>query len=324
MIYPAEAILTSQKRYAVSPTSEGVFVKPKVRGELSIHALPTTASVWAMVNIMLYVLSLCIITTLPAWAGDESKTALRIMCYNIRHGRGMDDVVDLERTANVIREWKPDLVALQEMDKNTERTNKTDQTKLLAEMLKMHYVFGKAIDYQGGDYGLAILSRFPILEHQMILLPPEVQREQRGLLVVTIAVPNAGDADANNVDTKGRADANGRVIRFASTHLSVASPEERRVQIEKIDALMMEGSEPTIIAGDFNARPSNDAMVRFLENWKDTVDLDSDKKISPDRPERRIDYIFFRAKDSFEIIESRTIDDRITSDHMPIFSIISL
>jgi endonuclease/exonuclease/phosphatase family metal-dependent hydrolase len=234
------------------------------------------------------------------------------MCYNIRHGRGLDDIVNLERTGNVIKKWKPDLVALQEVDKNTRRTNNTDQAKLLAEQLEMHFVFGKAIPYQGGEYGLAILSRFPILEHQMVLLPPEVQQEQRGVLVANIGIP----------------DAKGMVIRFANTNLSVVSHEERAVQIEKIDTSLSEGSVPVIVAGDFNTRPENESIVRFLKNWKDVAEpaLEKNvalgKNVTPLRP-RRIDYIFLRSKDLWEVLESGTIDDKITSDHMPIFSVIA-
>ena len=224
----------------------------------------------------------------------------------------MDDVVHLERTANVIKEWKPDLVAVQEVDKNTQRTNRTDQAKLLAEMLGMHHVFGKAIDYQGGEYGLAVLSRFPILEHQMVLLPPEIQQEQRGVQIVRIAIPDSQDPDAK-----------GKVIRFANTHLSHSSQEERTAQFAKIDEILSEGNEPVILAGDFNARPANELVVQLLKNWRDTADLEADKSVAPNRPERRIDYIFLRAKDSFKVQESRTINDTITSDHMPILSIIS-
>ena len=240
-------------------------------------------------------------------AEEVSKSVLRIMCYNIRHGRGMDDIVNLERTGNAIKKWKPDLVALQEVDKNTQRTNRTDQAKLLAEQLDMHYVFGKAIDFQGGEYGLAILSRFPILKHQMVLLPPEIQQEQRGVLVAHIGIPDSPD----------------KVIRFASTHLSVASHEERAVQIETIDTLLSAGSEPVILAGDFNERPENESMVRLLKNWKDTADPALNTNVTPPQP-RKIDYIFHRIKDTWKVWESRTIDDRITSDHRPIFTVISL
>jgi endonuclease/exonuclease/phosphatase family metal-dependent hydrolase len=265
---------------------------------------------YAALTAAFYLQLFCIMTSPPTWAEESSKTSLRILCYNIRHGRGMDNVVELERTANVIKEWKPDLVALQEVDRNTQRTNKTDQAKILAEHLKMHHVYGKAIDFQGGEYGLAILSRFPISGHEMILLPPDVQQEQRGVLIAKISIP---DADTSKKE---------RIIRFASTHLSVASQAERQVQTEKIDVLLSEGDEPAIVAGDFNARPTSEPIVRFLKNWKDAADPTLKQNVTSVEP-GRIDFIFFRAKDSFEVLESRTIDDKFTSDHMPIFSVLS-
>ena len=267
-------------------------------------------SIVAAFTVVFFVLLFSAIISAPARAEEESKIPLRILCYNIRHGRGMDNVVDLERTANAIKEWKPDLVALQEVDRNTRRTNETDQAKILAELLTMYHVYGKAIDFQGGEYGLAVLSRFPIAEHKMILLPPDVQQEQRGILVAKISVPGTAPEKKE------------RVIRFASTHLSVASQAERLVQTEKIDSLLSEESEPVIIAGDFNARLTSEPIVHFLKNWKDAADPAWGKNATPNPP-GRIDYIFFRAKDSFEVLESRTIDDKITSDHMPIFSVLS-
>jgi len=217
----------------------------------------------------------------------------------------MDNVVHLERTANVIKEWKPDLVALQEVDRDVRRSGKADQPKLLAEQLGMYSVFGKTIRFQGGDYGLAILSRFPILEHQMVLLPPRVQQERRGILIAKIGIP----------------DADGKIIRFACTHLSVASQTERLTQGNRINDLLSQENEPVILAGDFNAKPTNNVIVRLLSNWKDTADPAFGKNVTPERP-ARIDYIFLRKKDLFEVLESRTINNTIASDHMPIFSIV--
>jgi len=240
-----------------------------------------------------------------AWAESDSQIILRVMCFNIRHGRGMDNVVDLARTANAIRAWNPDLVAVQEVDRNTRRTNQTDQPKILAEKLGMHYTFGKTIDHQGGDYGLLILSRFPILESEMVLLPPKEQQEQRGVQIARIGIP----------------DANGKIIRFANTHLTTQRGE-RESQFAGIKAVLSKGEEPMIIAGDFNARPDNPLIISLLENWKDAADPALQKNVTPDQS-RRIDYIFFRAKDPFKVLESRTIDDTMTSDHKPIFSILS-
>jgi len=74
----------------------------------------------------------------------------------------MDGVVSLEKTAKTTKEWTPDPVAVQEVDKHTRRTNNADQPKVLAELLGMYHVFGKTIDVQRGEYGLLILSPFSI------------------------------------------------------------------------------------------------------------------------------------------------------------------
>ena len=176
-------------------------------------------------RLLVCVLLFSMITVKPTWAAEESPTILRIMCYNIRHGRGMDEVVDLTRTANVIKAWNPDLVAVQEVDQNTQRTNKTDQTKILAEKLGMHCVFGKAIDLQGGGYGLAILSRFPILEDRMILLPQEGQREQRAR--------RGGAEDAPRRLVRQRNELDARVAGFAGffddqRQVGAFQPQRRR------------------------------------------------------------------------------------------------
>ena len=258
-------------------------------------------------SLFVCVLFFCVIAVQPALAAEESQTVLRVLCYNIHHGEGTDGFLDLTRTANVINAWKPDLVAVQEVDQNTQRTNKIDQPKILAEKLEMNYVFGKAIDFQGGGYGLTIFSRFPIMEHQMILLPQEGQREQRGLLIAKIGIP----------------DAKGKIIRFANTHLGLTQTE-REAQVDKIISLLPDGGEPVVLVGDFNAKPTSTEMTRLLTTWKDATDPALGKSITPDVQSSfgRIDYIFFRAKDTFKVLESGTIDDSTTSDHKPIFSVL--
>ena len=95
------------------------------------------------------------------------RNSLKILSYNIKHGRGMDGKVDLPRIAKVIGSLSPDLVTLQEVDKNCTRSGSIDLTRELAGILKMEGRFGKFMDFQGGEYGMAVLSRFPILSHQV-------------------------------------------------------------------------------------------------------------------------------------------------------------
>jgi endonuclease/exonuclease/phosphatase family metal-dependent hydrolase len=87
---------------------------------------------------------------------------LRIVSYNIRHGAGLDGKVDLQRIAKVIAKEKPEVVTLQEVDQECTRSGSVDQAAELGRLLKMEHRFGKFMDFQGGEYGMAVLSRFPI------------------------------------------------------------------------------------------------------------------------------------------------------------------
>ena len=82
---------------------------------------------------------------------------LRIVSYNIRHGRGMDDQVNLTRTTEVLRRLEADLIGLQEVDDRVRRSGGVPQADSLGASLGMHAAFGAFMPYQGGHYGLGIL-----------------------------------------------------------------------------------------------------------------------------------------------------------------------
>lgn len=86
---------------------------------------------------------------------QQKQPTLRFVSYNIQHGEGMDGKINLKRIAEVIAKEKPDLVALQEVDKNCTRSGKRDIAKELGELLNMEFRFGKSMSFQGGEYGNA-------------------------------------------------------------------------------------------------------------------------------------------------------------------------
>ncbi|ELP32150.1 endonuclease/exonuclease/phosphatase [Rhodopirellula baltica SWK14] len=92
----------------------------------------------------------------------NSTIRLRVLSYNIHHGRGTDGKIDLDRLANVIRSVDPDLVAVQEVDQNTRRNGMVNQVETLAVQTSLHGEFAKQIDYDGGEYGQAVLSKYPV------------------------------------------------------------------------------------------------------------------------------------------------------------------
>ena len=238
---------------------------------------------------------------------DDQNLRLRILSYNIHHAEGVDGKLDVPRIAQVILSVEPDLVALQEVDKNTTRTGKVNQDIELANITKMNSVFGSNITFQGGQYGNAILSKFPIIKNKNFLLPNVDSGEQRGLLRSQIQISNKEN------------------ILFFSTHLDHRrSDTERLASAEAINQIIsLDNKSPAILAGDFNDVPESPTLKELGKLW-----LRTNKKIlktiPASKPSRQIDYIFVQPKERWKIIESQVLDEDIASDHRAIFSIIEL
>lgn len=238
---------------------------------------------------------------------DDQNLRLRILSYNIHHAEGVDGKLDVPRIAQVILSVDPDLVALQEVDKNTIRTGKVNQDIELSRLTKMNSVFGSNITFQGGQYGNAILSKFPIIKNKNFLLPNVDSGEQRGLLQSQIQISNKEN------------------VLFFSTHLDHRrSDTERLASAKAINQIIgLDNKSPAILAGDFNDVPDSPTLNELGKVW-----LRTNKKIlrtiPASKPSRQIDYIFVQPKERWKIIESQILDEDIASDHRAIFSIIEL
>lgn len=233
-----------------------------------------------------------------------NQQALRVMCYNIRHGKGMDDNVDLERIADVIRKCQPDLVALQEVDHGANRTQKIKQVQVLAKLTGMYGKFGKATSIPGGDYGLAILSRWPITASRCMKLPRYMSsEEQRAALIVDIVAEKLG------------------AIRIVSTHLQHTSGQSRDEQARWINEhLAKTSTTPIFLCGDFNAQPHESAIKLLDQNWQ-RCQSDEPLLTHPAvRPTKTIDYIFTRNLDIVGTPKVQVLDNSDASDHRPLFA----
>src|SRR2546430_16121835 len=113
---------------------------------------------------------------------------IRVMTYNIHVGVGMDKKLDLARIAGVINAQHPDLVGLQEVDRGVERTQRIDEIAEIARMTKMDYAFAFNLRYQGGQYGVAILSRYPIMATDHRLYQNTREAERRGVIRAEVRV----------------------------------------------------------------------------------------------------------------------------------------
>ena len=224
------------------------------------------------------------------------------MTYNIHHGEGTDGKVDLERIARLIKDNKVDLVALQEVDRNTQRTGRRDFPAELSALTGMSNVFGKNIDLQGGEYGNAILSRYPIAAVTNYHLPKVVPGEQRGMLSVMIPTPMGH-------------------VQFNAVHLDHRRPEEDRLaSIQAIQENLRNKKGITIVAGDFNATPQRETYKRmlvggFMDVWE-RVGTGDGFTIPSEKPQSRIDYVFYRgvAAQNARVLISEA------SDHLPLIA----
>lgn len=236
----------------------------------------------------------------------KSGTTLKVMTYNIRHGNppAADvTVLDLGGIAAVINKENPDIVALQEVDKNTRRSGVTlDQARDLANRTKMHVFFSKSIDYQGGEYGIAVLSRYPIIEQQRYELPiaSGVSAEKRTVALIAVATDKAGEK-----------------LWFGSTHLEYRDVPSKQLQVAEIIRVNEELKAPLVLGGDFNAA-LEDPVLQSLQSAFRSACTDNCPNTYPAvNPDRAIDHIFInRAADPiFTIISYRTAADTLTSDH---------
>jgi len=245
------------------------------------------------------VLAVLAFTVLPGCQAGSVKPrtpgTLRVLSYNIHHGEAMDKKFDYQRLAKVINDLSPDIVALQEVDIGTERASGVDQAALLGRLCKMHHAFGQAMPHQGGQYGEAILSRFPIEKVLVHPLPYQFEEEPRAALGVRIKPDGIGP------------------IVFVGTHLCHQKVENRVQQTQRISHLFskQEGC-PVILAGDFNSRPGSEPMKVLLDaGWIDTV-----------APRSVIDYVLLRSCDPWKVKEVTIIDEPVVSDHNPILVIL--
>lgn len=270
-----------------------------------------------MARLALAGLSLAALASVAACAsaGSGAPAELRVLVYNIHAGKDAAGVDNLERVAAIVRDARADIVLLQEVDRGTTRSGKVDQLAELERRTAMHGAFGKTLDYQGGDYGIAVLSRWPIRDDTLIRLPVEPPQaraggsyEPRGALVAVLESP-------------------GVPIRVINTHLDASRDDHYRRQeavrvLAEARALAADssgGAPLVLVGGDFNAEPGTpthgtmtDAGLR--DAWASCGSGDG-LTFSAAQPVKRIDYLFVSGRAGCG--EARVLATD-ASDHRPL------
>ena len=242
-------------------------------------------------------------------ATPANVRSLKVMSYNIHHANPPAEPgkIDLDAIAKAIKDQDPDLVALQEVDVNTARSGKINEASILALKLGFKgFFFAKAINHEGGDYGVAILSKYPISNNQIHRLPTQegTKGEPRVLATAQVNLPG------------------GRKIRFGSTHLDAQKNDTNRLlQVAEINKIAAQEELPFIIAGDLNATPESAVIKIFDEQFTRTCS-DCAFTIPQINPTKAIDFIGFSKASNLEVVSHQVIPERYASDHLPIVSVL--
>lgn len=222
---------------------------------------------------------------------------VRIASYNIQHGKGMDGVLNLNRTLQVLAQLDADLICLQEVDRFRMPTRLVPQAERLALDLGMQWIYGPVRSYPIGSYGNAILSRYPIKEIANHLLPDPI--DPRRCLQAEI-------------------DLGGYTLALFNTHLGLKQTVRMQQVQDIILPLVLSVPGPAVLAGDFNAtvnRPETNLLAEYLT---DTFCKNSGTLINtfPSiNPAARIDYIFIN---QYCTAANCFIMDSTASDHLPV------
>lgn len=223
----------------------------------------------------------------------QAQNTLKLMSYNIKNANGMDNVCNFQRIANVINNTSPDVVAIQEVDSMTNRSGQKYVLGEIAERTQMHGYFAPAIDYDGGKYGIGLLTKQVPLRLQSLPLPG---REEARTLIL-----------AEFTD-----------YIYCCTHMSLTE-EDRMKSLELVKAFTSSSTKPLFLAGDMNAEPES-GFIKELQ--KDLQILSNPKQHTfpaPD-PKETIDYIAMLKQNAkgFAVISAKVINEPMASDHRPI------
>ncbi|MGI9516518.1 MAG: endonuclease/exonuclease/phosphatase family protein [Pirellulaceae bacterium] len=200
---------------------------------------------------------------------------------------------------------RPDVVGLQEVDRNARRSGEVDQAQYLGEKLGMHAAFGKFMDLDGGQYGMAVLSRHPIEKVRELALPEG--NEPRIALACQIQPPDRDPFWVVNV------------------HFDwVGDDEFRFAQASRLAEHLAE-LDRCVLLGDFND-VSGSRTLKLLSEGAFAASKPQDDRFtfSSTDPEREIDFIYCFPSDGWQVRHCRVLDAPRTSDHRPVLAVLEM
>ncbi|MBL8892521.1 MAG: endonuclease/exonuclease/phosphatase family protein [Planctomycetaceae bacterium] len=241
-----------------------------------------------------------VLATLEVIDTSTAATEIQVATWNIRRGYGMDNRTDLERTARGLQSLSADVIGLQEVDLGVRRSGQVNQLKFLGQQLGYHPAFGSFMDYDGGRYGLGLLSRYPLTRIEELRLPEG--NEPRVALVAELTLPD-----------------NRRVL-VVNVHFDWVKDDTFRLAQAKVVAAYLKQVElPWILLGDFNDEPDS-ATWRLFGEFAISAEKPGDQRgtYPADHPKSEIDFIFVGPVNQWSVSNAEVVPDSQTSDHRPV------
>lgn len=228
---------------------------------------------------------------------DKKQNTVKILSYNVRNCRGTDDITDYQRIASVIIRVAPNIVALQELDSATLRSNGTVVLNELASLTNMYKTYGSSIAFQEGKYGIGILTKEKPIKWEVVALPG--REERRSLLIVEL-----------------------NEFYVCCTHFSLTE-EDRIASVDIINDALKDFSKPVFLAGDFNAVYGSQVIKNMENKWL-MLNNPELPTIPSNNPQRCIDYIFAANNSGYTFQTKQTIVEQepVASDHLPVWVLV--
>jgi len=246
----------------------------------------------------------------PASRGVSGED-VRVLVYNVHAGKDAAGKESVQRISDVVKSLDPDIVLFQEVDKRTKRSGGVDQPAEYAKRTGLHVAFGKSLDYDGGEYGIAVLSRWPIRRDTAVALPVDPPQER------------SGGSHEPRVAMSVRIDAPFGPLEVFNTHIDASTEDRWRLQeVKTIERIVKEafGRDARILlGGDFNSTPESAVQGElrasgFRDAWP-ICGVGEGLSYPADVPRKRIDYLFLPS--GFECTSARVIEAD-ASDHRPV------
>ncbi len=253
----------------------------------------------------------------------QNKPTIKIATYNIGKNELSPDVADLNNLSNAIAKLDADVIVLTEIDNKTARSKKVHQLEEIAKANKMDFAFGKALDFDGGEYGVGILSKYKIEKSQVINLPSG-EAEQRVVLLSQISKPGF-DAPIIIMGTHLDWQKDPTVRIGQVRHILDASIGDTETGFDNIAASIK------ILAGDFNSTANEQPTQEIRYLWNPVEKKGVDYRTWPAvNPAIDIDHIFTFKGQVWDVKNMKIPTDSpefqwsSVSDHLPVIAELEL